>query len=200
MMYVAMMLCRIFGKENSAHFLLPWVPIMHEVAKGFSFSWAKILMDSLAKEITEYQSLKAKGKPAPFYMSEYIMDAICFKTSFPLMSWSWTPTSVEPIYFYHSKLWEDKAKDFFYEICNYVVVPMHIALYGCTPPRISDKIITNLGKIVDWYIGEHFSYIRVFGCLVPPHALPNFLPDRLVCREVAYQTVTGGINKELKAA
>jgi hypothetical protein len=33
-----------------------------------------------------------------------------------------------------------------------------------------------------------------------PHALPNFLPYWLVCREVAYQTVTGGINKELKAA
>jgi hypothetical protein len=48
------------------------------------------------------------------------------------------------------------------------------------------------GKIADWYIEEHFSYIRVFGCSVPPHALPKFLPDRLVCREVAYQTVTGG--------
>jgi hypothetical protein len=81
MMYVAMMLCRLFGKETSAHFLLSWVPIMHEVAEGFSFNWAKILSDSLAKEITEYQSLKAKGKPAPFYMSAYIMDAICFMTS-----------------------------------------------------------------------------------------------------------------------
>jgi hypothetical protein len=61
MMYVAMMLCRIFGRENSAHFLLSWVPIMHEVAEGFSFNWAKMLSDSLAKEITEYQTLKAKG-------------------------------------------------------------------------------------------------------------------------------------------
>jgi hypothetical protein len=57
----------------------------------------------------------------------------------------------------------------------------------------------NLGKLADWFIEENFSYIRVFGCSVPPHALPRFLPDRLVCREVAYQTVTGGINKELKA-
>jgi hypothetical protein len=127
------------------------------------------------------------------------MDVICFMTPFPLMGWSWTPTSVEPIHLYHSKLWEDKAKDFFYEICNYVVVSMHVAIYGCPPPRISDKIVTNLGKIADWYIEEHFSYIRVFGCSVPPHALPKFLPDRLVCREVAHQTVLGGINKELKA-
>jgi len=31
MMYVTMMLCRLFGRENSSHFLLSWVPIMHEV-------------------------------------------------------------------------------------------------------------------------------------------------------------------------
>jgi hypothetical protein len=31
-----------------------------------------------------------------------------------------------------------------------------------------------------------------------PHALPQFLPDRLVCREVSYQTIAGGVAKELK--
>jgi hypothetical protein len=100
---------------------------------------------------------------------------------FPLMGWSWTLTNVEPIDFYHSKLWEDKEKDFFYEICNYVVVSMHITIYGFPPPRILYKMVENLGKIADWYIEEHFSYIRVFGCFVPPHALPMFLPNRLVC-------------------
>ena len=76
---------------------------------------------------------------------------------------------------------------------------MHTAIYGYPPPRISNKIVTNLGDIVDWYVEENFSYIRVFSCLVPPHALPQFLPDRLVCREVAHQTVHGGISKEMKA-
>jgi len=75
---------------------------------------------------------------------------------------------------------------------------MHTAIYGCTPPRISDKILTNLGKIVDWYIEDNFSYIMVFGCLVPPHALPKFILDQLVCREVAHQTMHVGISKELK--
>ena len=60
--------------------------------------------------------------------------------------------------------------------------------------------MTNLGKITDWYIEEHFSYIRVFGCSIPPHDLPKFLPNRMVCREVAYQIVTRGISKELKVA
>jgi hypothetical protein len=61
MMYVAMILCRIFERENSAHFLLSWVPIMHEVAEGFSLNWAKILSNRLAKEIVKYQTLKTKG-------------------------------------------------------------------------------------------------------------------------------------------
>jgi len=132
-------------------------------------------------------------------MSTYLMDAICFMNPFPLMNWSWTPTSAEPIHFYYSKLWEDKAKDLFYEICHRVVVLIDIGLYGFPPPQISERIMGNVGKIVDWYIEEKFSYIRFFGFSVPPHALPNFLPNRLICREVAYQTVTGGINKELKA-
>jgi hypothetical protein len=132
-------------------------------------------------------------------MSAYIMDGIYFIIPFPLMNWSLTPTNVEPIHFYHSKLWEEKAKDFFYKICHHVVVPIHIYLYGFPPPQISDKIMGNLGKIADRYIEEKFSYISVFGCSVPPHALSNFLPDRMVFREVAYQIMIGGINKELKA-
>jgi hypothetical protein len=37
-------------------------------------------------------------------------------------------------------------------------------------------------------------------CFASPHALPRFLPDVLVCREVAYQTILGGITKEMKVA
>jgi hypothetical protein len=177
MMYIAMIMCRLYKNENTSHFLLPWVPIMHTIEEGYSFDWAKILSDNLVRDITLYQSLKAKGKPTPFYMSVYIMGTVCFMKPFPLMGCSWTPTSAELIHFYHSKLWEDKTKDFFYEIYNCVVVPMHTTIYGFSPPRISDKIVANLGNIVDWYIEEHFSYIRVFGCSVLPHALPKFLPD-----------------------
>jgi hypothetical protein len=56
----------------------------------------------------------------------------------------------------------------------------------------------NMGELEDCFIEENFSYIRVFGCSIPPHALSRFLIDRLVCQEVAYQTVTRGINKEMK--
>ena len=117
-----------------------------------------------------------------FYMSAYIMDAIYFRTPFPLMNWSWDPSCAEPVHKYHSALWEDNAKDNFYEVCHYVIIPLHRMSFGCEPPRISHTIIENLKIVVDWFIEEHFSYVRVFGCSIPPHALPKILPDRLICR------------------
>jgi len=51
-MYIALMVCRFYGKENTAHFLLPWVPLIHIVEKGYSFDWAKMLSDSLADQVT----------------------------------------------------------------------------------------------------------------------------------------------------
>jgi hypothetical protein len=196
--YIAMMACRLYGREDTTHFFLPWVPLIHTVAEGLSFDWAKLLSDSLTSRITEYRAQKASGKATSFFMSAYIMDAICFMTPFPLMSWSWTPSSTEPIHVYHSKLWEDKAKEFIYEIFNWVMVPLHVAIFGQPPPRISDSVATSLSSVADWYLEAEFSYIRVFGTSVPPYALPLFLPDKLLCREIARQSVLGGISKELK--
>jgi hypothetical protein len=130
-------------------------------------------------------------------MSAYIMDTICCMTPFPLMIWSWTPVEDEHIHIYHAKLWENKAKIFAYEIFNWVMVPLHVTIFGHPPPRISDSIVMNLSSIVDWYVEVEFSYLRVFGASVPPHALPLFIPDKLACREVAWQTVISGISKEI---
>jgi hypothetical protein len=76
---------------------------------------------------------------------------------------------------------------------------MHTVIFGHPPPRISDTVVANQDKVADWYIKEHFSYIIVFDCSVPPYALTQFLPDRLVCHEVARQTILGRISKELNA-
>jgi hypothetical protein len=86
MVYVAMMLCRIFGKESPTHFPAEWVPLLHEVAEGYSFNWDNILYDNIAREVMEYQTARTKGQTTTFYMSAYIMDAICFLTPFPLMN------------------------------------------------------------------------------------------------------------------
>jgi hypothetical protein len=133
-------------------------------------------------------------------MSAYIMDAVCSMTPFPLMSWAWNPVQEKPVHEYHDKLWENKADKFIYEIFNWVMVPLHITIFGRSPPRISDSIAANLSGIADWYVEAEFSYFRVFGAVVPPLALPLFIPDKLACREIARQTVIGGVSKELKAS
>jgi hypothetical protein len=96
------------------------------------------------------------------------------------------------------KLWEDKAKEFVYKIFKWVMVPVHVSIFGHPPPRISDNITTNLSSVANWYIEAKFSYIMVFGTSVPPYALPLFLPDKLLCHEIARQTMFGVIIKELK--
>jgi hypothetical protein len=199
MAYVAMMLCRLFERKDPCHFHADWTTFLEEVSEGCSFNWHKILSDNLTKEVAKYKEAKSKGKPVSFYMSSYIMDAICFMTPFPLMNWSWNVSCLEPVHKYHSALWEENAKDLFYDVCHYVIIPLHKIFFGCEPPRISDAIIENLKSVADWFIEEIFSYVRVYGCSIPPQALPKFLPDRLVCREVAYQLAKGGIGLELKA-
>jgi hypothetical protein len=132
-------------------------------------------------------------------MSAYIMDAICARTPIPLMKWSWSPSEDKVVHIYHNKLWENNANDFIYEIFNWVIVPLHVAIFGLLPPRIPEGVVANLNHITDWYVEDKFSYFRVFGATVPPMALPQFIPDKLACREITRQTVIGGVRKELKA-
>ena len=149
MVYIAMMLCRLFRRKDPCHFHADWVPFLEEVSEGNGFNWHKILSDNLTQEILNYKAAKSKGQPVSFYMFAYIMDAICFMTPFPLMNWSWSISYPEPIHKYHSALWEENAKDAFYEVFHFVIIPMHKIFLGCEPPRISNVITENLKTIGD---------------------------------------------------
>ena len=50
----------------------------------------------------------------------------------------------------------------------------------------------------DWYVGESFTYIRVYGSNAS-HMLPKVVPDRLVLEEISFQTVTEGVYKKCVA-
>jgi hypothetical protein len=58
---------------------------------------------------------------------------------------------------------------------------------------MTDKAITVIRRIGDWYLMEHGTYIRIYGAMKPPHLLPRFIPDKLVLQEVAYQTIIHGV-------
>ena len=57
------------------------------------------------------------------------------------------------------------------------------------------SLIATMG---DWYFGESFTYIRVYGSNVT-HMLPKVVPDRLVLEEISFQTVIEGIYKKCAA-
>jgi hypothetical protein len=86
MVYVAIMLCRLFGRKDPCHFHADWVPFLEESSEGNAFKWHKILSDNLTQEISNYKATKSKGQPTTFYIFAYIMDAIYYVTHFPLMN------------------------------------------------------------------------------------------------------------------
>jgi hypothetical protein len=81
-----MMTYRLYGREDTTHFFLQWVPLIYSVVEGSSFNWAKMLSDSLTSRVTEYWTQKESGKAASFFMSTYLMDTVCSMTPFPLMN------------------------------------------------------------------------------------------------------------------
>ena len=60
-----------------------------------------------------------------------------------------------------------------------------------------DEGIQLLYKIGDWYIEKELTYLRIYGATAAPNLLPKFVPDRLVLREIAYETLLFGFNASL---
>jgi hypothetical protein len=126
------------------------------------------MLDNLTQEILNYKAAKSKGQPVYFYMSTYIMYAICFITPFPLINWSWSIPCPEPIHKYHSDLWEENVKEAFYEVCHFVIIPMHKLFFGCERPHISDAVIEILKSVADWFIKENFPILGFMADPFPP--------------------------------
>jgi hypothetical protein len=75
--------------------------------------------------------------------------------------------------------------------------PLHNLLFNQPAPRFTKEDINAIKEIGDWYIDEDFSYIRIFGCVATPHLLPRYVPNKLVLREITYQTMSKGITRAL---
>jgi hypothetical protein len=101
------MFCRLYGEKDPQHFKLEWVPLMHQVTeKGKIFNWAQILSANIQQAVRKTVEAPS-GFGVGFFMSAYLIDAICPKTPFPLMKWNWTP-ALDPIHIYCSILWNHK--------------------------------------------------------------------------------------------
>jgi hypothetical protein len=131
-----------------------------------------------------------------FYMTTYLIDAVCVAHIFPSFNWVWD-SSKAPIHEYFSQLWEVNYKNHLYDICDYFMAPLHKIIFGVHPHRISPGAIKDLKGIGDWYMTKYYTYVRIYGATGPPHLLPKYVPDKLLAHEVAYQTIDKGVTTYL---
>lgn len=65
-------------------------------------------------------------------------------------------------------------------------------------PRISKEEKLYILPVARWFGEELFTYIRVFGSITSPHVLPYYVPNKLLGREIVYETAGDDITKTLK--
>ena len=115
------------------------------------------------------------------------------------MGWKWTAQDPLPIHVYHKELWDSQFTPYFYQICHGIMLPLYIMLYDKYPMRCSPEADVEILPITRWFREEFFTYVRVFGSSAPPHVLPLYIPNKLLAREISYQTCgEGGLTKDLK--
>jgi hypothetical protein len=125
------------------------------------------------------------------------MDIVISSVPFPLMKWNYSSCHQQAIQNYSLILWERNFKFHFYDIYNYVMIPLHEVIFGKTPPRVSQDIKEALVQIGVWFIDELFNYIRVYGSEVGPHSFPRYILERISIREIKNQTALHGQARKL---
>jgi len=198
--YVVVMICRLFGSLNTQKFKVEWVPFIQVASNYEIMDCATILSNNIASKILEYrQNHSVSERIVPtFYMSAYIMDAICFYFDFPSMGCKWTLEDPTPIHLYHDILWESECQPHFYKICNKMMMPLYEKKFDRNAPRLSQEAMIDFTFVGNWFIEENFTCVKVFWSLTAPHVLPIYVPDKILAREIAYQTVGHGVTKVLK--
>jgi len=87
----------------------------------------------------------------------------------------------------------------FFKICHEIILPIHKKINNRYAPRFSQEAQVDILSVARWFGEEIFTYIKVFGSVVAPHVLPYYVPDKLMAREITYQTCSmGGMSKVLK--
>lgn len=198
--YLAVMICRLFSFPNTQKIVVEWVPLIQASSNSEVMDWATILSNNIASKSLEYRKKHSfLDRIVPnFYMSAYIIDAICFSFDFLSMGWKWTLEDPTPIHLYHDMIWESKYEPHFYKNWNKVMFPLYKAIFDRNSPRLSQEATIDFIVVGSWFTEENFTYVRVFGSLMAPHVIPLYVLNKLMAREISYETVGHGVTKVLK--
>ena len=123
------------------------------------------------------------------------MDAFYASSSFPALNWCWSDKSPH-VHIYCFDMWDDNFIARVYELCDLFLGSMYFKIFKDDAHAFSQGPRELISVYGDWYVGEYFSYIRIWGSNIV-HLLPRIVPDRMVLQEFAYQTVIYGAFSKL---
>jgi hypothetical protein len=191
------MICRMYGEDTYTHFKLEWTPLAYCMDKvGYIFNWVQILSFNIFQNAKEAPGLKKTR-----FLHVLIFDRCCLLFHIIFLLWDGTRTLTYLLSMYISlELWDNNYKKYLYDICDHFLAPLFSVIFNQHPHRLSQGVIEALKDIGDWYMGKHYTYIRVFGCAHAPHILPKYVPNKLLGRDIAYQTMEEGITSFLAAS
>ena len=84
--------CHLYSKKSTETFLQNWVIVLDQLEnEGRPFNLSTMLALQLKLHMSNSQS-PPKDEKARFFMSTYLLDAICAQQQFPSMGWKCTPS------------------------------------------------------------------------------------------------------------
>ena len=128
-------------------------------------------------------------------MSVYVLDVFCATSAFPAIRWNWKKDS-PPVHISCFDMWDDNFVPRVYDICDLSLGSMYQKIFKAGTLAISERVRTLITFHGDWYVGEYFSYIRIWGRNTV-NLLPRIVPYRMVLQEIAYHTVIDGVFPKL---
>ena len=118
------------------------------------------------------------------------MDAFCACSCFLELNWNWSE-KCPLVHIYCADIWDDNFIPRVYELCDLFLTSMYYKVFKADALAFSQKARELISVYGDWYVGEYFSYIRIWGSNIV-YLLPRIVLDRVVLQEFSYQTVIDG--------
>ena len=112
------------------------------------------------------------------------MDAFYACSCFPPLNWNWSE-KCPPVHIYCADMWDNNFITPVYELCDLFLESMYLKLFKADSPAFSQSARELISVYGDWYVGEYFYYIRIWGSNIV-HFLPRIVPERMVLHEFAY--------------
>ena len=80
----------------------------------------------------------------------------------PNLGWNWTLLA-PPLPIYYSELWDTNYAPRSYDICQYFLGTIYFLIFKKEALAFSPEAIGLIGTMGDWYVGENFLCIRIWG-------------------------------------